>query len=275
MELLKFTSGKGLRFGDALHILANVVFVALLALIVFVGQLQLLALLLVLFSKWRIFAVRPRFWNINLRSNLLDLVFVVSVISLAIHPMAGAIAQATWLFIFAAWQIVVKQLTSRTAMLVQAALGQLFGLMALLSYAAYFVPGSQLYLVTVVLGAWVIGYAAARHIMASYDNEPKTEFFALLWGFIVAEVVWLLGHWLHVYTIMAGIEIPQVTLIVMLIGFCSQQIYSLQRYILEHDDQYIRKKSTQNELRKAYIAGAFSLSLVVVVLVTTSWTITI
>lgn len=274
MELLKFSSGKGVRFGDALHVLANVGFVGLIALVVFIGQLPLLALVLVLVSKWRIFAVRPRFWSINLRANLLDIIFIVSVVSLAIHPAVTPLAQAFWLLVLAVWQVVLKQLSGQSLMVLQAALGQFVGLMALLAYAAYISVG-QLYMVAIVIGAWGIGYAAARHIMASYDHEPKTEFFGLLWGFVVAQLTWLLSHWLQVYVIIPGVSIPQIALIVILLGFAAWRVYAMQRYATEHDDLRFRKKGSQRELRSMYVAILFTVSLLLVILLTNSWTIAI
>lgn len=274
MEFLKTYSGKGVRLGDALHMAANLAFVGVLALLIFAWQLYLLALVLAILSKWRILAVRPRYWGVNLRSNILDLIFIISVTALTIHPLAGVFAQAWWLLLLAVWLLVLKPRTTRPMMLVQAGVAQFIGMTALLSYAA-FIPLNQLYTLAVVIGAWVIGYAAARHAITSYDTEPKTEFFALLWGFIVAQLTWLFSHWLQIYTIAPGLEIPQIALLLLLLSFCAQRAYWLQRHVVENDDARFRKASTKRALKSTYAAGAFAMTFIAVILLTTNWTITI
>ena len=43
-----------------------------------------LALVIILFSKWQIFLVKPRFWWANLKFSAVDLVFKLSILSLTI-----------------------------------------------------------------------------------------------------------------------------------------------------------------------------------------------
>lgn len=276
MELLKSPYARGLRLGDVLYFGANLAFVGVLVLIIFVWQLPLLAFVLAILSKWRIFAVRPRYWGINLRSNLPDLIFITSTVGLAIHPLAESTAQLAWLALLGVWLIVIKPRSSGTMMLLQAGGSQFVAITALLSYAA-FIPINQLYILVVVLGAWLAGYAAARHAITSYETEPKTEFFALLWGFIVAQLVWLFSHWLQVYAPrgLPGLEVPQIALILLLLAFCAQRAYALQRQIRDNEDPRVRKAATKRALNSTYVAAGFSASFIIIILLTTNWTITI
>lgn len=274
MELLKSPSGRELRLGDALYVVASIGFVGVLALIIFVWQLPVLAIVLAVLSKWRILAVRPRYWSANLRSNLPDLVFIVGATALVIHPLAGVVAQVAWMLLLTVWLLVIKPRTSRVMMLVQAGATQFVGLAALLSYSA-FITMNQVYMLAIVVGAWMIGYASARHAISSYESEPKTEFLALLWGLVVAQLVWLFSHWLQVYSLAPGLDIPQVALILLLLSFCAQRVYALQRQIRNNDDARMRKAATRHALRNTYGAAVFSASFVIIILLTTNWTITI
>lgn len=272
MELLK-TPNKGARLGDILHIGANVLFVCAIALCVFVLQLPIVALVLALLSKWRIFAVRPRYWSVNLRANLLDLLFVVAVTALIINPFAGFYASAFWTLMLAVWLLVLKPRSSRMMMGLQAGVMQFVALTALCVYVDMGIKMSQVYVLVLVLGAWLIGYAVARHIATSYDDESKIEFFGFAWGFIVAQFVWLFSHWMHVYRITSGLEIPQIALVMLLLAFVAQRVYAAQRLLL-HDSK-ARKASAKQQLRSLYIAAGLASALLVIVLGTTSWTVAI
>lgn len=274
MELLKSPSGRGLRLGDLMFVLANVSFVAVLALLIFLWQLGILALILAVLSKWRILAVRPRYWGINLRSNLLDLIFVVGATALMINPLATVYAQIAWMVLLAVWLLFIKPLSSRRMMSLQAAAAQFVGLVALMTYAA-FIPINQIYIIAVVAGAWVIGYATARHVVTSFESESKVEFLAVLWGLLSAQLAWLFSHWLQVYSITPGFEIPQLALIILLISFSAQRAYVLQRYVQETDDPHMRRAASRQALKSTYAASAFSASFVILILLTTNWSISI
>ncbi|HEX6462111.1 MAG TPA: hypothetical protein VFZ58_02430 [Candidatus Saccharimonadales bacterium] len=268
MELLK-TPNKGARLGDILHIGANVLFVCAIALCVFVLQLPLVALVLAFLSKWRILAVRPRYWSVNLRTNLLDLLFVISVTLLIINPFASFYASLFWTFMLALWLLVIKPRSTRMMMGLQAGVMQFVALTALSLYVDMGIKISQLYVLVLILGAWIIGYAVARHIATSFDDESKIEFFGFVWGSIVAQLVWLFSHWMFVYRITPGLEIPQIALIMLLLAFVAQRVYGAQR-LLVHDER-ARKATTKQQLRSLYVAAGLAGALLIVVLGTTSW----
>jgi peptidoglycan/LPS O-acetylase OafA/YrhL len=169
-----------------------------------------IALLLILISKWRMFAVKPRHWPANIRANAIDIIVGVSI--LVFMTQSGSqLLQLTWAVAYAVWLLYVSA---------QALIGQFAGL------AALFLIGNRqsIFLNTAVLvvATWAICYLAARHFLASFD-EPQTRFFSYLWGYFGAALVWLLSHWLLFYG-----PIAQPALLISVIGFGLATLYYLQ-----------------------------------------------
>lgn len=70
----------GFDMGDVLHIGVNLGFVGVLFAMVVYWNLALLAVILVILSKWRVLAVQPRFWLPNIKANLVDIIVGVSTV---------------------------------------------------------------------------------------------------------------------------------------------------------------------------------------------------
>ncbi len=76
------------------------VYNALLPLLVFLlvrTSFVQLALSLILLSKWRMFAVRPRFWAVNVRANAIDIIIGVSVLAFMVATGSGLGSVVGWL----------------------------------------------------------------------------------------------------------------------------------------------------------------------------------
>src|ERR1700761_2840277 len=100
----KFTPSRGIS--HAFYFVYN----ALLPLIVFLlvrTSFVQLALSLILLSKWRMFAVRPRFWLANIRANAVDIVIGVSVLAF-MTALNNEGIQLLWAILWAAWLIYIK-----------------------------------------------------------------------------------------------------------------------------------------------------------------------
>ncbi|MBL8159884.1 hypothetical protein JNJ66_05465 [Candidatus Saccharibacteria bacterium] len=286
MELLK-TSRRANDFGDVLHIAAQVAFVGLIGALVLIFQLPAVAFLLAIVSKWRIFAVRPRYWRANLTTNLVDLLFLVGVTALIIKPWVIPIsatnhelqtssqaASLLWLAVLAVWQIWLKPRTTQTMVLLQAGVAQFVAIVALCTYAGM-TPElntiNQLVFMMLVAGTWLIAYASARHAISSYEAEPKISFLAQLWGFLMASLAWLYGHWMHVYIITPDLQIPQFALIVLLLSFCAIRAYGFQRHL--NNDKAIARVKTRQSLRDLYVAAIFTGIFLFVVIASTRWSV--
>ena len=69
-------------WGNIAHIFLNIVLAVIVWLSIYITKTPWIAILLVFVSKWRTFAVRPRFWLANVKSNLVDLIFSLSIVIL-------------------------------------------------------------------------------------------------------------------------------------------------------------------------------------------------
>ena len=154
-------------------------------------QFVAISLVLVVLSKWRMFAVRPRFWFSLIRANAVDLIVGFSIVIFMLHS-DGTLQQLLWAVLYAAWLLFLKPATGVIPVSAQAFIGQLAGLMAL------FVVGANISSLILVIASGVICAVAARHFFDSFE-EPYSKMLAYLWGYFAAALVWVLSHWLLYY----------------------------------------------------------------------------
>lgn len=229
MELIKLAARRS-RWSDIVYILLNIAYAVALYVLVSPGvDLPYLAFILVLLSKWRVIAVRPRFWFANVQANFVDFMVGISVVALMVLTAATAPFIPVMLTaLFSVWLLIIKPHTAQRWVLIQAGIAQFLSLMALFSYAHAFefkplITDSSF--LTVVL-AWVIGYMTARHALSSFKGEDERALLSLVWGFVVAELAWLAHHWTIAYPLYADsfntqFMIPHVALFVTLLGVCA------------------------------------------------------
>ena len=183
-----------------------------------------LAFIVVGLSKWRMFAVRPRFWMANIRANSVDIIVGSSAL-IFMTQTTSVLWQFIWAMTYALWLILIKPGSTVFMTSLQSAVGFLIGLMAL--YIAW--PDAPLYWLVLITGG--ICYLAARHFFDSFD-EPYARLLAYLWGYFGAAVMWLLGHILIVYPRKTGfIAQPLLFLAVVGIGLSTA-------YYLDHFDRF-------------------------------------
>ena len=140
-----------------------------------------LALVIILFSKWQIFLVKPRFWWANLKFSAVDLVFKLSISSLTIFAqfkieslvnkssISLHILQLSLVGLYIFWNLYLRTKTAPLKMLTQSLLSQYFGLTAL-AWASGFI--SPVLPVPVVISiAWLISYASAQHALYAYEES--------------------------------------------------------------------------------------------------------
>ncbi len=227
MELLKFVRRRSF-LSETVYALLNIALaVAVVVTIYYTGSVGL-GIGLVLLSKWRIFAVRPRFWYANLLSNLVDIIVSVSVVILLFTITQAPVTNnqeltllALGTFLYIVWLLFLKPRSKRVYMVAQAGVALLLGTWALFTIT-YNVPVSL-----VVIGMWGIGYSVARHVLSTYDTETYTLFLSLLWGLMLAEIGWVAYHWTIAYSLplTTSLLIPQVSIISVLAGFLAYKSY--------------------------------------------------
>lgn len=200
-------------FSHFIHIGLTILLPVLVYIMIRMGFVQL-ALSLVIISKWRMFAVRPRYWPANIRANAVDIIVGISfVLFMARTDVASW--QLFWAVLYGIWLVFIKPNSSALFVAIQAAIGQTLGLVAL------FLSLGELSLVYLVIGAWAICYLAARHFLTAFD-EPHSSLYAHVWGYFAAALVWVLGHWLLFYSFLA-----QPALLLSVIGFGCATLYYL------------------------------------------------
>ena len=186
-------------------------------------------IVLVLVSKWRVFAVRARYFFINLKSNLVDIIVGISIVLLAYY--AGAAFLPIDFILMAAysvWLIFIKPLSSENATLAQSLVAVFLGMSAATFLSA------NLNSIVIVLLAFLVGYAASRHVLAQGDDKDFT-LTTLVCGLIFAEIAWLCHSWAIVYTFgSTGIRIPQLSIILTIFAFVYN--YARQAMIRYRDD---------------------------------------
>lgn len=167
------------------------------------------ALAVILLSKWRIFAVRPRHWLAHFRTNAVDIIFSVSILAFMASTTSMS-WQLIWFVTFEVWVLYIKPRSSPLMVSIQALLAQLFGLIAL-----FFVTVEKIDLTIYIAATAAILYFCSRHFFASFD-EKNFNAYSWTWALFGACLTWLLGHWLLFY---GPIAQPAVILAVLGYGF--------------------------------------------------------
>lgn len=223
MEFLK-TIRRRSFLSEFVYIILNIVFAIAVLVVVRATDSPLLAFVLVGLSKWRVLAVRPRYWLANIQANLVD--FIVSISLVTFLYSVDATAQTGLLFQLAitalhiVWLIFVKPLSSKRGVVGQAACALFAGVTALY-VVSYAWPVS-----VVVLGMWLIGYVTARHVITLYKDDHAL-FLSLLWALVLAQVGWVAYHWTIAYTVpfVDVARVPQVSILVTCLGLLAYKAY--------------------------------------------------
>jgi len=220
MEFLKLSQRRS-AISELIYILLNIALAAGVLALVLAIDSPYAALGLILLSKWRIFAVRPRYWFANLQANLVDIIVGVSVVALLYVASDALIAQIILTLLYLGWLLVIKPRSKRFMVSVQAGIMIFVGITALMT-VAYDWSSS-----VTVLATWLIGYAAARHVLLSYD-EAHVSFYSLIWGLVLAEIGWLTYHWSFAYALpgTGGIQLVQAAIIALAISFFAERAYA-------------------------------------------------
>ena len=110
------------------HIFMNILLGIGSVLITILCNNPALGLILVLVSKWRVFAVRPRYMWINIKSNLVDFIIGISIVLIA-YSNGNTIMPIDFILaaFYCAWLIFIKPLSSEKANLVQSLIAVFLG----------------------------------------------------------------------------------------------------------------------------------------------------
>lgn len=192
----------------------------------------LLGLLLVIIAKWRIFAVRPRFWWVNIKANLVDIIVGVAIVLLSflvsteLSPLHFILS-----VLYIVWLIIVKPQTSDFWLLVQSLTAIFLGT----STTFLLVSGLGLNNIYTVISSAIIGYASARHIFIQSSKNTAT-LISFVCGLLFAELSWITSSWNIIYSFDSlDIMIPQFSLIITIFSFAFASVY---RSFSNHDGNF-------------------------------------
>lgn len=221
MELLR-TIRKKSFLSEFAYISLNIALAIAVLVIVLTVASPLPAIALVLLSKWRIFAVRPRYWAANIQANLVDIVVSVGAVVMmySVESLKYSLAiQIAIAVLYTLWLIVLKPRSNKKAVVTQAGTALFVGV-TVLFVASYSWP-----LEILVASMAVVGYVTARHVLTQYE-EDHLQFMSLLWAFVLAQLGWILSHWVIAYTVpVLGIKVPQASIIIILVAFVVYRVY--------------------------------------------------
>lgn len=219
MEFLK--SSKRRSFvSELIYILLNVALAVAILVVVWAIESPIAAFALVLLSKWRVLAVRPRYWFANVQANLVDIIVGISVVVLLYAASHALVAQIGLTILYIGWLLYIKPRSKRTFIAVQAGTALFLGVTALMTASYDWIAS------VVVLAMWLIGYSTARHVLGSYD-EAHISFYSLVWGLVMAEIGWLAYHWSFAYGLpgVGSIKLSQAAIVSLAISFVAERVY--------------------------------------------------
>ncbi len=199
---------------SVLYVVLNIALAIGSTFLTLVSGSWILGALLVLLSKWRVIAVRPRYWWVNIKGNLVDFIVGVSMVFMVYY--AGTELNMAHILItvaYTVWLVAIKPKSSEVMTELQAILAVFFGMGMAVLLATNVDP-----ILIVVLG-FVIGYGAARHVFGQSEDHDYT-LVTLIVGLLMAELSWIMYHWVIVYSFgNFNIVLPQLAMLTAIIFY--------------------------------------------------------
>ncbi len=246
MEFLKSKPRRS-HVTEAAYAALNVALAIIILLVVLSTQSIWLPLGLVLLSKWRVFAVRPRFWVANILANLVDIIVGLSYVVIITQAAGIVWFQVAMTVAYIVWLLFIKPRSKRALVVAQALIALFLGVNAL-AMMAYGID-----VIVFVIGMWIIGFVTFRHALMQYSDSLVT-YLSLVGGFVMAELGWLGYHWLFSYGLSesGGVQVAQLALVATLMAFLSERVY----------EAYHRNNAVR--LQDILLPVLFSASLIVI-----------
>ena len=218
MELLKYVRKRSF-LSESIYVVLNILLAVALLIVTITTTVPWPAVGLVLLSKWRVFAVRTRYWIANIRANMIDTIVGMSVVTFLYQTNGELVLQIALTAGYTAWLLFVKPRSKRSFVAAQALIGLVVGIGAIVMISPV-LPAF-----VVVLLSWIVAYSSARHVL-SIQHETHINFLSLIWGFVIAELMWLAYHWTIGYDILGPLQLPQIMLIVAALAFLTERTYA-------------------------------------------------
>lgn len=202
-----------------LHVILNILLaIASIGATLITGNC-IIGLILVVISKWRIFAVNHRYWLLNIRSSLVDFIVGISFVLLAYAAGTTLLPVHIALIVaYACWLIFIKPRSSLNFNILQSIIATVLGITTASIFAAITND------LVIVIASFIIGYAASNHVLVQ-NGEHDAGFISLICALIFGETAWLSYSWLIIYTIgNTGICLSQLSLILAVVAYAYLQV---------------------------------------------------
>ncbi len=215
------------------------------------ANLPYMAVLLVILAKWRVFAVQPRYWPANIRSNSVDTIVGISFVVL-IHSTPNLSIQLIFTIVYVLWLNFLKPRSETIWVSAQALFAQTIGLVALQDFMANRNPQSWPELLTLIT-VFLISVSAARHFLSSYQDRYLSVL-SLAWALFITELSWILGHWQLFYER----YVSHIAILATVFGYVCMRLY----------DRTHNEQLSKREIRAMVI---FSCVILLVVVALSNW----
>jgi len=204
------------KLSSFLHIFLNIALAIATTAAIIISGSYVFGLALVLLSKWRVIAVRPRYWWANIKSNLVDYIVGINIAMLIF--LAGTDNINVWhillTIIYAVWLVVIKPRSEPAMTEIQAIFAIFFGAFATALWPAQTNP------IFAILNCFVIGYGASRHVLMQGDDHD-INLTTFICGLMMAELGWVFFHWAIVYQLGPDttLALPQLPIVASVLFF--------------------------------------------------------
>lgn len=212
------------------YVLLNALLAVAVVVLVNLFDAPWLGLAVIAVSKWRIFAVKIRFWWANLVSNLTDILVGVSYV-LLVYYIGGdqMIYQIGSALLYIIWLLMIKPGTSSLKIMTQSLIA-MFLVNLNLSLFGYRWP-----ILVFLMVEMFIAYNIMGHYLKNADFEIKyTRLMSGIWALIMMELAWIYWHWMIGYNFVAGIKVSQFAIVSTALTFLT---YKVLFYMNQEADQ--------------------------------------
>lgn len=199
------------RVSASIHTLFNLTLVALIYMMSVHWELGWLAIALVFLSKWRVVAVRFRFWWANIRTNLPDIIVGISTVAWLVTNN-DSIAQILITMFYAGWLIFLKPRDDQLSMILQAGWSTFIGINTAM------VLGYMQLDILVLFLVWIIIWSNTRHFLGVFDDD-SVPLLAVVWATLAVQIAWLCLQWVVLFSLPGDIMISQYALIIVIINY--------------------------------------------------------
>ncbi len=268
---MKFSKKVVGALSSVVYIALNVVLaLSAWAAVIFIDSI-FLAIILIMVSKWRVLAVKRRYWLANIESNLVD--FLVGLSFVLIMSQVGVdnwLNQIILLLLYIGWLVFIKPRSGQKAVFAQSLISLIVSIASLLSIS------HNLNLVFVILIAFTIGYSSLKHLLQDQDkNLYDVKYLAISWGFFTAVLVWIFANWNVAYkfafyrlNFLGDFKIAEGSIIIGALGFAIFSLLTRFVKVDNTDEQKLTKIGVIKVDKKDVLAPVvFSLLLILIFLI--------